>query len=121
MNTKNISIKDIDYKELAKECKTQEDLTNLTKESMAHMKYYAILMSSLGILGMPTIVEKEEYMISDLTKFLDKNIREEIEEVRDMEQIVLKIKVDEFKNLLQFIQKQEEHHILILQKTRRSL
>ena len=37
MNTKNISIKDIDYKELAKECKTQEDLTNLTKEFMKNM------------------------------------------------------------------------------------
>ena len=37
MNTENISIKDIDYKELAQECKTQEDLTNLTKEFMKNM------------------------------------------------------------------------------------
>ena len=37
MNTKNISIKDIDYKELAKECKIQEDLANLTKQFMKNM------------------------------------------------------------------------------------
>jgi len=98
-----------------------EPLSDLMYESMAHMKYYTILMSSLGILRMPTVAEKEEYMISNLTKFLDKNIREEVEEVRNMEQIVLKTKVDEFKKLLQFIQKQEEHHVQILEKIRRSI
>jgi len=98
-----------------------EPLSDLMYESMEHMKYYAILMSSLGILRMPTVVEKEEYMISNLTEFLDKNISEEVEEVKDMEQIVLKTKVDEFKKLLQFIQKQEEHHILILEKIRKSI
>ena len=37
MNTENISIKDIDYKELAQECKTQEDLASLTKQFMKNM------------------------------------------------------------------------------------
>ena len=38
MNTKNLSIKDIDYKELAKECKTQEDLAILTKQFMKSIR-----------------------------------------------------------------------------------
>ena len=37
MNTENISIKNIDYKELAQECKTQEDLAGLTKQFMKNM------------------------------------------------------------------------------------
>ena len=37
MNAENISIKDIDYKELTKECKTQEDLAGLTKQFMKNM------------------------------------------------------------------------------------
>jgi len=37
MNTENISIKDIDYKELAQECKTQGDLASLTKQFMKNM------------------------------------------------------------------------------------
>lgn len=37
MNAKKISIKDIDYKELAQGCQTQEDLAGLTKQFMKNM------------------------------------------------------------------------------------
>ncbi|MDX1810101.1 MAG: hypothetical protein R3331_11235 [Sulfurospirillaceae bacterium] len=101
--------------------KYTDPLSDLMYESISHMKYYAILMSSLGILRLPNIAPKADYMIGDLVEFLNKNIQEEIEEVTQMEQIVSKTKVDEFKKLLQFIQKQEEHHVLILQYIRRNL
>ena len=37
MDAKNISIKDINYEELAKECKTEKELTDLTKQFMKNM------------------------------------------------------------------------------------
>jgi len=95
-----------------------EMLGDLLEESLSHFKYYAILMSTLGILRLPKPVKKEEYMISSLVKFLDKNIDEEIEEVKNMSKIASKTGVDELKNLLRFIEEQEKHHISILEELR---
>ncbi|WP_331774486.1 hypothetical protein [Sulfurospirillum sp. 1612] len=101
--------------------KFAESLSDLMYESMSHMKYYAILMSSLGILRLPRCVDKKEYMISNLANFLDKNIQDEIDEVAYMEQIAHKTQLAEFKNLLEFIQRQEEHHIMILKSIRENI
>lgn len=98
-----------------------EILSDLTYESLSHMKYYAILMSMLGILKTPSKVKKDEYMINNLAKFLDKNIEDELEEIKEMESISARAKIDEFKNLLRFIEEQEKHHIMMLKRIRDAL
>jgi len=101
--------------------KYAESLSDLMYESISHMKYYAILMSSLGILRLPRRVEKKEYMVGSLVNFLDKNIQSEVDEVSYMDQIANKTKLDEFKKLLGFIEEQEKHHISVLKSIKENL
>ncbi|MFP4332501.1 MAG: hypothetical protein ACLFQJ_04315 [Campylobacterales bacterium] len=95
-----------------------EMLKDLMHESLSHMKYYASMMSSLGVLRMPKNPPKEEYMVKSLKEFIDNNIEDEKKEVEEMKEIALRVKYDDFKNLLRFVEEQELHHIDILGRIR---
>jgi hypothetical protein len=95
-----------------------EILKDLMQESLSHMKYYASMMSSLGVLRMPKNPPKEDYMVKSLKEFIDNNIDEERREVEEMKEIALRVKYDDFKNLLRFVEEEELHHISLLEKIR---
>lgn len=95
-----------------------EILSDLLQESLSHFKYYAVLMSSFGVLKLPEKVDTKSYMITSLKDFIDNNVLEETEEIKKMGDIASKIRLEDYKNLLRFIEEQEKHHITLLETVR---
>ncbi len=93
--------------------KVFEDLIN---ESIYHLKSFALLMAKLGILSLPRVVMKEVYKFEDLKEFLQKGIEEEIAAKEQCLALSQAVKDEELSRFFDFINNQEDYHIVLMQK-----
>ncbi|SHO80563.1 hypothetical protein MNB_SV-15-82 [hydrothermal vent metagenome] len=90
----------------------------LIDESFFHLKSFGQMMSDMGILAVPRIVNEELYKITDITKFLKDGINEEInakEECRLLSEAVSKDS-DELAKFFDLINNQENYHISLMKE-----
>ncbi len=93
-----------------------EILYDLMLESLSHQKHYAKMMSALGFLEAPSIIEPREYQVGDIKKFMQDSIIEEQEEQIELLEISKTIPYDDFQKLVEYVGNQEKHHIELLRK-----
>ena len=88
----------------------------LIEESQYHFKSFGNMMAKMGILSVPRIVLKELYQVTDIVKFLNGGIEEELaakEECRMLSEAVAKDS-KELANFFDFINRQENYHIELM-------
>ena len=93
--------------------KVFEDLIN---ESLYHLKSFALLMAKLGILSLPRVVMKEVYKFEDLKEFLQKGIEEEIAAKEQCQALSSAVKDEELSYFFDYINKQEDYHIVLMKR-----
>lgn len=96
-------------------------LLDLIRESTAHMKYYAKLMAYMGMLALPKPISKGECDACTLKNFIDKSIKEEVQEMSDLHKEAKILGNTQFSELAEFIAHQEQYHIHLLKTTQKLL
>ena len=88
----------------------------LIDESMFHLKCFGDMMAKMGILATPRVVMRELYQVTDVVKFLEDGINEEIlakEECKRLAEAVASDNEDLAK-FFDFINNQENYHIALM-------
>jgi len=88
----------------------------LIDESFFHFRSFGDMMAQMGILGVPRVICKESYEISDMASFLQNGIQEEIgakEECRKLSEAVAK-ESPQLAQFFDFINHQENYHISLM-------
>ena len=73
-------------------------------------------MAKLGILSLPRVVMKEVYKFEDLKEFLQKGVEEEIAAKEQCLALSQAVRDEELSHFFDFINKQEDYHIVLMQK-----
>jgi rubrerythrin len=89
---------------------------DLIYESQFHLKSFARLMRSLGILAVPRTIMESIYKFDDLEKFLIDGIKEEEAAKEECLKLAKAINHPEFSNFFTFINYQENYHIELMKK-----
>lgn len=89
---------------------------DLIYESIYHLKSFALIMAKLGILSLPRVVMREVYKFEDLKEFLQKGIEEEIAAKEQCLALSQAVKDEELSRFFDFINNQEDYHIVLMQK-----
>ncbi len=90
----------------------------MIEESFFHLKSFGEMMSEMGILGVPRVIHKSLYQISDMQEFLEEGINEEIaakEECIRLSKAVAKESL-ELAKFFDFINNQESYHIELMKE-----
>ena len=88
----------------------------LIDESFFHLKSFGLMMSEMGILGLPRVIHKSLYKIDNVIKFLQDGIEEELkakEQCKDLSDAVAK-NSQELAKFFDFINYQENYHIELM-------
>ena len=96
-------------------------LLDLIRESTAHMKYYAKLMAYMGMIALPKPLAKGECDTCTLKDFIDKSIKDEIQEMSDLHKEAKVLGNTQFNELAEFIAHQEQYHIHLLKTAQKLL
>jgi hypothetical protein len=89
---------------------------DLIYESQFHLKSFARMMRSLGILAVPRTIMESIYKFDDLEKFLVDGIAEEEAAKEECLKLAAAIGHPEFSNFFTFINYQENYHIELMKK-----
>ena len=88
----------------------------LIDESFFHLKSFAEMMATMGILGVPRVIHKSLYQVEDVTQFLKDGIDEELaakEQCKELSDAVAKDS-KELAKFFDFINYQENYHIELM-------
>ena len=88
----------------------------LIDESKFHLKSFARMMAKMGILAVPRMVTQEIYRFESLKKFLEDGIEEEKGAKEQCKALAEAIDNEELQNFFNFINSQEDYHIILLQE-----
>ncbi|NPA03919.1 MAG: iron-binding protein [Epsilonproteobacteria bacterium] len=89
---------------------------DLIYESLYHLKSFCFIASKLGALAVPRVVMKEVYRFDDLKTFLKEGIEEELKAKEQCKALSSLIKDEELSRFFDFINHQEDYHIVLMQE-----
>ncbi|MCH9814343.1 MAG: iron-binding protein [Epsilonproteobacteria bacterium] len=89
---------------------------DLIYESQFHLKSFARMMRSLGLLSIPRTVMESIYKFDDLETFLVEGIKEEEGAKEECLKLARAVNHPELSNFFNFINFQENYHIALMQK-----
>ena len=90
----------------------------LIDESFFHLKSFGDMMAKMGILGVPRIINKELYKITDVVEFLKDGINEELLAKEECKKLSDAVSSDsqELAKFFDFINYQENYHIALMKE-----
>jgi rubrerythrin len=88
----------------------------LIDESMFHLKCFGDMMAKMGILAVPRVVMRELYQVTDVVKFLENGIDEEIQAKEECKRLAEAVAKDNasLAEFFDFINNQENYHIALM-------
>jgi len=92
---------------------------DLIYESFFHLKSFARMLSKMGILYLPRQIVESVYKFDDLKQFLLDGIEEEKMAKEECIKLSQAVKNEELSNFFNFINNQENYHIVLMQKALR--
>lgn len=94
---------------------------DLIYESQFHLKSFARMMRSLGLLSVPRTVMEQIYKFDDLEKFLVEGIKEEEGAKEECLKLARAVNHPELSSFFNFINFQENYHIELMEKALRHI
>jgi hypothetical protein len=90
----------------------------LIDESFFHLKSFGDMMAKMGILGVPRVIHKELYKVTNVVEFLKDGINEELLAKEECKKLADAVSSDsqELAKFFDFINHQENYHIALMKE-----
>jgi len=89
---------------------------DLIDESHFHLKSFGNMLAKMGILALPRELHELTYKVTDMNKFVENGIQEEMNAKEECRKLAAEIADDELTPFFDFINFQENYHIELMKR-----